>query len=50
MRTVEEAWEAIIGQVKRLPTEQVPLLQSAGRVLAETACAGTDCLPSTTRP
>ena len=45
MRTVEEAWEAIMGKVNRLPTEQVPLLQSAGRVLAEPACADTDVPP-----
>lgn len=45
MRTVEEAWAAIMGQVEPLPTEQVPLLQAAGRVLAEVACADTDLPP-----
>jgi molybdopterin molybdotransferase len=45
MRTVEEAWAAIMGQVKRLPIEQVPLLQSAGRVLADAACADIDLPP-----
>ena len=45
MRTVEEAWEAIMGQVERLPVEHVPLLQSTGRVLAEAVCADTDLPP-----
>lgn len=45
MRTVEEALEAILEQVSRLPTEQKPLLQSAGRVLAEIAFADTDLPP-----
>jgi len=45
MRTVEEAWAAIMEQVRRLPTEQVPLLQAAGRVLAEVVCADTDLPP-----
>ncbi len=45
MRTVEEAWAAIMGQVALLPTEQVPLLHSAGRVLAEMARADIDLPP-----
>ena len=45
MRTVEEASEAILGRIERLPTERVPLLQSVGRVLAEAVCTDTD-LPS----
>jgi molybdopterin molybdotransferase len=45
MRTVEEALEAILGQVMRLPIERVSLLQSGGRVLAETASADIDLPP-----
>ncbi|HZT42829.1 MAG TPA: gephyrin-like molybdotransferase Glp [Chthonomonadaceae bacterium] len=39
MRTVEEALEAILGRVKRLPVARVALLDSLGRVLAEDVAA-----------
>lgn len=45
MRTVEEAWAAIMGQVERLPTEWVPLSRAVGRVLAESVCADIDLPP-----
>ena len=45
MRTVEQALEAILGQVTLLPAEQVSLLHSGGRVLAETASADIDLPP-----
>jgi len=45
MRTVEEAWAAIMGQVEPLPPEQVPLLQATGRVLAEAAYTDMDLPP-----
>ncbi|HLK55364.1 MAG TPA: hypothetical protein VKU00_02295, partial [Chthonomonadaceae bacterium] len=35
MRTVEEAQDAILARVKRLPVERVPLSEALGRVLAE---------------
>jgi molybdopterin molybdotransferase len=45
LRTVEEAFKAIIGQVTCRPVERVPLLEAAGRVLAETAYADIDLPP-----
>lgn len=45
MRTVEEALEAILGSVRRLPVERVPLLESLGRVLAENIAADIDVPP-----
>jgi len=45
MRTVEEALELILDQVRQLPAERVPLLAAPGRVLAEAVIADIDVPP-----
>lgn len=45
MRTVEEALEIILGQVRRLPAERTPLLETPGRILAEEIAADIDVPP-----
>ena len=45
MLTPREALDVILGQVQRLPTERVGLLEAAGRVLAEPVVAPEDHPP-----
>jgi molybdopterin molybdotransferase len=45
LRTVEETQEAIRRRVRRLPVEQVPLLEAPGRVLAASVTADIDVPP-----
>src|ERR1051326_5383059 len=45
MRSVEEALDAILAQVRRLPEERVPLLEALGRTLAEDCQADTPLPP-----
>jgi len=43
--TVEQALELVLGFVKPLPSERVPLLEALGRVLAEDAASDIDVAP-----
>jgi molybdopterin molybdotransferase len=43
--TIEEAQEAILARVRRLPAEVVPVEKAAGRVTAEPAAAAVDLPP-----
>jgi len=45
MISVREALDVVLGDVPRLGTEQVPLLQASGRVLAESVSATRDVPP-----